>query len=203
MMTYVENVSANTPVEAVLRRPRPFSGRPSPLCFPVQTEITDYKGWAKRFAKMRICNRPCIRQPADQADRRLWPVQVRHGKKRQKNRQATDTHRPLHGLPHKRPAVRSFQRQRQFRRHSRQPRLPGERPEKIQRSAGRFPVTEKRYRLPGKEKEESRQALLRPCRTSRRVRTAACLEIRNTDQRAYIRWIKHKDYIPERRCAKT
>lgn len=31
-------------------------------------KATDYKGWARGPAKVRICNRPRIRQPADQAD---------------------------------------------------------------------------------------------------------------------------------------
>ena len=39
-------------------------------------------------------------------------------------------------------------------------KLRRKRLEEIQRSTGRFPVTEKRYRLSGKEKEESRQAEL-------------------------------------------
>ena len=105
-------------------------------------KITDYKGWARGLQK---CGYATDRAYANRLIKRS-KIMTCTGMTRQKAVKSQTSNR------HTSPAIQStvqtaavclFQRQRQLRRHSRQSRLPGKRPEEIQRGAGRFSVTEK------------------------------------------------------------
>lgn len=114
-----------------------------------------------------------------------------------KVRQATGTHLPLYSLPYKRPAVCLFQRQRQLRRHSRQSRLPGKRPEEIQRGAGRFSVTENDIVYLEKKKKKADKPnydhVVQVGESMHSIAQKYGIQIKSL----YKMNKKHKDYIPE------